>query len=171
MPYGQFGTRLAGGKDSASARYIFTALSPLARKIFHEHDDPILNYLFEDNQKIEPSWYMPIIPTVLINGAEGIGTGWSTKVPNYDTMEVISNLRRMLDGVDPRPMLPSYRGYKGKIVELGENRYVLFGEVAVLDEQAVEITELPARVWTQAYKENVLEPMLNGTDKVPVSIT
>ncbi|VDM34669.1 unnamed protein product [Hydatigera taeniaeformis] len=170
MPYGQFGTRLAGGKDSASARYIFTALSPLARKIFHENDDAILNYLFEDNQKIEPAWYMPVIPMVLINGAEGIGTGWSTKIPNYDTNEVIANLRRMLDGVDPLPMLPSYRGYRGKIVEVGENRYVLFGEIAVLDDQTVEITELPAKTWTQCYKETVLEPMLNGTEKVPVSI-
>ncbi|CUT98959.1 DNA topoisomerase 2 alpha [Echinococcus multilocularis] len=171
MPYGQFGTRLSGGKDSASARYIFTALSPLTRKIFHENDDPILNYLFEDNQKIEPAWYMPVIPMVLINGAEGIGTGWSTKVPNYDTNEVIANLRRMLDGVEPLPMLPSYRGYRGKIVEVGENRYVLFGEIAVLDDQTVEITELPAKTWTQCYKETVLEPMLNGTEKVPVSIS
>ncbi|VDD80575.1 unnamed protein product [Mesocestoides corti] len=171
MPYGQFGTRLSGGKDSASARYIFTALSPLTRKIFHENDDAILHYLFEDNQKIEPSWYIPVIPMVLINGAEGIGTGWSTKVPNYDTAEVIANIRRMLDGVDPLPMLPSYRGYRGKIVEVGENRYILFGEIAVLDDQTVEITELPVRVWTQSYKETVLEPMLNGTEKVPVSIT
>ncbi|VDK31554.1 unnamed protein product [Taenia asiatica] len=170
MPYGQFGTRLAGGKDSASARYIFTALSPLTRKIFHENDDAILNYLFEDNQKIEPAWYIPVIPMVLINGAEGIGTGWSTKIPNYDTNEVIANLRRMLDGVEPLPMLPSYRGYRGKIVEVGENRYVLFGEIAVLDDQTVEITELPAKTWTQWYKETVLEPMLNGTEKVPVSI-
>lgn len=171
MPYGQFGTRLSGGKDAASARYIFTALSPLARRVIHEEDDAILNYLYEDNQKIEPLWYIPIIPMVLINGAEGIGTGWSTKVPNYDIHEVIANLRRMLDGVDPLPMLPSYRGYNGRIVEVGENRYVFFGEIAVLDDQTVEITELPIKVWTQYYKETVLEPMLAGTDKVPVAIT
>ncbi|KAM3184368.1 DNA topoisomerase 2-alpha [Hymenolepis weldensis] len=170
LPIGQFGTRLAGGKDSASARYIFTALSPLSRRVFHEHDDAILNYLQDDNQRIEPEWYIPIIPMVLINGAEGIGTGWSTKVPNYDTLDVISNLRRMLDGLDPRPMLPSYRGYHGKIVEVGENRYVFFGEIAVLDDQTVEISELPVKVWTQTYKEQVLELMLNGSEKVPVSI-
>ncbi|VDN98819.1 unnamed protein product [Rodentolepis nana] len=171
LPIGQFGTRLSGGKDSASARYIFTVLSPLTRKVFHENDDAILNYLQDDNQRIEPEWYIPIIPMVLINGAEGIGTGWSTKVPNYDTLEVISNLHRMLDGLDPRPMLPSYRGYHGKIVEVGENRYIFFGEVAVLDDQTVEISELPVKVWTQTYKEQVLETMLNGSEKVPVSIT
>ena len=45
LPIGQFGTRLTGGKDSASPRYIFTQLSPLTRHIFNPHDDPLLNYL------------------------------------------------------------------------------------------------------------------------------
>ncbi len=113
MPYGQFGTRLAGGKDAASPRYIFTALSPLSRRVFHENDDALLNYLRDDNLKIEPSWYLPVIPMVLVNGAEGIGTGWSTRVPNHDVFAVIKNLRRMLDGADPQPMLPYYRGRRG----------------------------------------------------------
>lgn len=171
LPLGQFGTRLSGGKDAASARYIFTALNEVTRKIFHENDDPILKYLFDDNQKIEPNWYIPIIPMVLVNGAEGIGTGWSTKVPNFSIHEVINNLRRMMDGVDPLPMSPSYRGFNGAIRTLGENRYMIFGEIAVLDDNVVEITELPVKTWTQSYKENVLEPMLNGSEKVPISIT
>uniref|UniRef100_A0A0X3PUD6 DNA topoisomerase 2 n=1 Tax=Schistocephalus solidus TaxID=70667 RepID=A0A0X3PUD6_SCHSO len=170
MPHGQFGTRLSGGKDAASPRYIFTSLSPFTRKIFSERDDAILHYLFEDNQRIEPYWYIPVIPMVLINGADGIGTGWGTKIPNYDVMEVISNLRRMIDGADPLPMLPSFRDFRGVIQELGDNRYVVFGEIAILDEQTVEITELPVRVWTQSYKEGVLEVMLNGSEKVPASI-
>lgn len=81
---GQFGTRLQGGKDSASPRYIFTQLSPLARHIFNEADDALLNYQLDDNQKIEPEWYIPILPMVLVNGADGIGTGWMTKIPNYN---------------------------------------------------------------------------------------
>ena len=84
MPIGQFGTRLAGGKDHASPRYIFTQMSPLTRLIFNANDDPLLKYLNEDNQRIEPEWYMPIIPMVLVNGADGIGTGWMTKIPNYN---------------------------------------------------------------------------------------
>ncbi|VDK88130.1 unnamed protein product [Dibothriocephalus latus] len=170
MPHGQFGTRLTGGKDAASPRYIFTSLSPFTRKIFSERDDAILNYLFEDNQRIEPFWYIPVIPMVLVNGADGIGTGWGTKIPNYDVMEIIANLRRMIDGIDPLPMLPSFRDFRGVIQELGDNRYVVFGEIAILDEQTVEITELPIRVWTQSYKEGVLEVMLNGSEKVPACI-
>ncbi|TGZ52504.1 hypothetical protein CRM22_010616 [Opisthorchis felineus] len=171
LPIGQFGTRLSGGKDAASARYIFTALSPLTRLIFHPADDPLLNYLRDDNQRIEPEWYAPIVPMVLINGAEGIGTGYSTRIPNYNVLEVISNIYRLLDGEDTLPMLPSFRGFCGTIQELEANRYMIHGEVAVLDDDTIEITELPVRTWTQSYKETVLEPMLNGTDKVQPCIT
>jgi DNA topoisomerase-2 len=76
-PEGQYGTRETGGKDHASARYIFTKLSPISRAIFHPDDDPLLNALQEDGCTVEPEWYMPVIPLVLVNGAEGIGTGTS----------------------------------------------------------------------------------------------
>jgi len=81
LPNGQFGTRMMGGKDSASARYIFTCLSPVTRTIFPEADDAVLEYLEEEGQSIEPNFYLPIIPFALVNGAEGIGTGWSTSIP------------------------------------------------------------------------------------------
>ena len=74
MPQGQFGTRLMGGKDAASARYIYTRLDPMARALFHEADDALLDYLNEEGQVIEPKWYVPLIPTVLVNGAGGIDT-------------------------------------------------------------------------------------------------
>ncbi|PKU31925.1 hypothetical protein llap_17771 [Limosa lapponica baueri] len=171
QPIGQFGTRLHGGKDSASPRYIFTMLSPLARLLFPAMDDNILRFLYDDNQRVEPEWYMPIIPMVLINGAEGIGTGWSCKIPNFDIREVVNNIRRLMDGEEPLPMIPSYKNFKGTIDELGPNQYVISGEVSILDSTTIEITELPVRTWTQTYKEQVLEPMLNGTEKTPPLIT
>jgi DNA topoisomerase-2 len=75
MPNGQYGTRDTGGKDHASARYIFTEPSPLSRTVFHPADDSLLNFLKDDNQWIEPEWYLPVLPIVLVNGADGIGTG------------------------------------------------------------------------------------------------
>ncbi|CAH8866181.1 unnamed protein product [Trichobilharzia szidati] len=171
LPIGQFGTRLSGGKDAASPRYIFTSLNSLTRLIFHLGDDPLLNYLFDDNQRIEPEWYAPIIPMVLVNGADGIGTGYATHILNYNVLEIIANLYRMLDGEEPQRMIPSFRGFTGVIEDLGSNRYACYGEIAVLDDDTVEITELPIRTWTQNYKESVLEPMLNGTEKVPATIT
>ncbi|XP_028674298.2 LOW QUALITY PROTEIN: DNA topoisomerase 2-alpha [Erpetoichthys calabaricus] len=171
LPIGQFGTRLHGGKDAASPRYIFTMLSSLARLVFPAVDDNLLKYMYDDNQKVEPEWYIPIIPMVLINGAEGIGTGWACRLPNFDVKEVVNNVRRMLDGDEPLPMLPSFKNFKGTVLELGPNQYIISGEVSVLDSTTVEITELPAKTWTQIYKEQVLEPMLNGSEKTPPLIT
>ncbi|XP_005721681.1 DNA topoisomerase 2-alpha isoform X1 [Pundamilia nyererei] len=171
QPLGQFGTRLHGGKDSASPRYIFTMLSPLARLVFPAVDGNLLKYNYDDNQRVEPEWYIPIIPTVLVNGAEGIGTGWASKIPNYDIREIISNINRMLDGEEPLPMLPNYKDFRGTIEQVMDNQYLNSGEISILDSTTIEISELPVKTWTQAYKENVLEPMLNGTEKVPPLIT
>ena len=171
QPIGQFGTRLTGGKDSASARYIFTMLSPLARFIFHKYDDALLKREYDDNQKIEPVFYVPTIPMILVNGADGIGTGWMTKIPNYNPREIIENLHRMMDGADPKPMVPYYKNFKGVIESCGDYRYVLNGEISVIGPDKVEITELPVGTWTQTYKETVLEPMLHGSEKLPAIIT
>ncbi|XP_026548786.1 DNA topoisomerase 2-alpha-like, partial [Notechis scutatus] len=144
---------------------------PLARLAFPEVDNNVLKFLYDDNQRVEPDWYIPIIPMVLINGAEGIGTGWSCKVPNYDIREVVNNIRRMLDGDEPLRMIPSYKNFKGTIDELGQNHFLINGEISVLNSTTIEISELPVRTWTQTYKEQVLEPMLTGTEKTPSLIT
>ncbi|XP_057320672.1 DNA topoisomerase 2 [Microplitis mediator] len=171
QPRGQFGSRLTGGKDAASPRYIFTMLSPLARFIFHKHDDALLKHEYDDNKKIEPVYYVPVIPMVLVNGADGIGTGWMTKIPNYNPREIVENLYRMMDGGEPKPMKPFYKGFKGTVDPCGEFRYVISGEVSVIGPEKIQITELPIGTWTQTYKETVLEPMLNGNDKTPALIT
>lgn len=164
-PGGQFGTRLSGGKDSASPRYIFTMMTPLTRLIFHPLDDPLLNYEYDDNQRIEPTWYLPIIPMVLINGSEGIGTGWSTKIPNHNPRDIIANLRRMLNGDEPKLLHPWYKNFRGSVESVGHQKYLTIGNVALLDNNKIEISELPIGTWTQTYKENLLEPLLNGSDK------
>lgn len=171
MPNGQFGTRLSGGKDSASARYIFTMPSPLTRLIFHPHDDPLLQYQYEDNQKIEPNWYIPIIPMVLVNGCEGIGTGWSTKIANHNPRQIINCLRQMILGEEPETLYPWYKNFKGAIESFGNTRFFTIGNVSVVEDTKIEITELPIGTWTQAYKENVLEPLLSGNEKVKPIIT
>ena len=114
-PSGQFGTRMMGGKDSASPRYIFTKLEPITRLIYHPDDDAQLTYLQDDGMTIEPEFYVPVIPMVLVNGAEGIGTGWSTNVPNYNPRDIIANLRKMIAGEQPEPMAPYYNGFKGTV--------------------------------------------------------
>ncbi|KJH51305.1 DNA gyrase/topoisomerase IV, A subunit [Dictyocaulus viviparus] len=161
LPIGQFGTRLQGGKDSASPRYIFTQLSPVARTLFPVVDDHVLRFLFEENQRIEPEWYCPIIPLVLVNGASGIGTGWSTSIHNYNPREISENMRKLIRGEQPKPLAPWFKNFRGTIEQLDQSRYVCSGEIAVLSDDTIEITELPIKTWTQTYKESVLEPMLD----------
>ena len=157
-PAGQFGTRLQGGKDAASPRYIFTRLTKIARMIFPEYDDYILDYLNDDGQSIEPKFYVPIIPLVLVNGSEGIGTGWSTKIPNYSLVEIAQGLKSMLKGGDTPWLDPSYRNFKGKITG-GVKSYDIEG-LYEINGNKVTIRELPVGVWTQNYKE-----FLEKTDK------
>jgi len=157
VPQGQFGTRLQGGKDAASPRYIFTRLAHIARSLFHPEDDPLLSYLNEEGQTIEPEYYVPVLPLVLVNGADGIGTGWSTSIPNYNPRDIVVNLMRMLDGEECGPLQPWYSGYRGKIEETISSRglrsYTVSGIINQLDETTLEITELPLKKWTQDYKE------------------
>jgi len=173
LPIGQFGTRLHGGKDSASPRYIFTALNPLTRLLFNPKDDPLFDYINDDGLKVEPEWYCPIVPTVLINGAEGIGTGWSTRIPNYNPREIIKNIKLMIKNQETLPMKPYYKNFRGKIEIIDDYKILTNGEVAIIGDNTVEITELPIGVWTQAYKENVLEPCLHGStnDKDATKVT
>lgn len=170
-PIGQFGTRLQGGKDAASARYIFTSLSPITRSIFHPADDALLAYLDDDGQRIEPEWYVPVVPMVLVNGSEGIGTGWSSSIPNYNPRDIVDNIRRLMAGEPLERMHPWYRGFRGTI-ELegtGTERYRVSGTITKLSDTTVEITELPVKTWTQSYKEQ-LEAWMAGTEKTPAWI-
>lgn len=165
-PSGQFGTRRMGGKDAASPRYIFTMLEKITRTIFHPDDDDLLNYLSDDGMSIEPEYYMPVIPMVLVNGSDGIGTGWSSKIPNYCPRQIISNIRNMLNEEPLEVMHPYYSGFRGEITPdvLQEGKYSCKGVIERTNETTLLISELPIRTWTQDCK-NFLEKMLVSKDR------
>ena len=157
LPLGQFGTRYNGIKGAASPRYIFTNLNPITRKIFMENDDNLLLYNVEEGLKIEPVWYAPIIPMVLVNGAEGIGTGWSTSIPEYNPIDLAKNLIKKIKGETMDKILPWYKGFNGKIYETVDNKgnttYISSGIINLDEEnETVEITELPVKEFTRDYK-------------------
>ena len=158
VPSGQFGTRLAGGKDAASPRYIFTHLTPIARCLFPEEDDILLNYLEDDGQQIEPAYFCPVIPLLLVNGAQGIGTGWSTFIPPHDPLGVIDYIRAKLDGTGELPRIRPYaKGFTGRIdKQANGNGYTSYGKVKQLNDKTVLISELPIGVWTDRYKDHLL---------------
>ena len=132
-PNGQFGTRLQGGKDSASERYVFTQMETITRAIFKPEDDAILDYRDDDGQMVEPVYYVPIIPMILVNGTKGIGTGFSTDVLSYNPVDIINRFteRLMLKGKDDgfvwKELEPYYRGFNGLVTKLVEGRYLVKG--------------------------------------------
>jgi len=153
-PSGQFGTRLDGGKDAASPRYIFTRLTPVTKKLFDQADAPVLKYNMDDGQQVEPEFYAPILPLILINGAEGIGTGFSCFVPPFDPEAVKQNILCALDQVAMVPMTPFYKGFRGTMKKTKDHTWVLEGIVTKEGGQYL-VTELPPGKWIQDFKEHL----------------
>lgn len=167
-PSGNFGSRLAGGSDAASPRYIHTRLSPFARKIFSALDEPNLKHQYDDGKMIEPETFAPVIPMILVNGADGIGTGWSTSIPNYNPVEIVENLKKRMgrlpgheDETSFAPMQPWFRGWKGEVEPAETDRFKFNGIIDIEDNNEVVITELPIRVWTDDFKAR-LEEIISG---------
>jgi DNA topoisomerase-2 len=177
-PNGQFGTRLQGGDDSASERYIFTQLNPLTRFIFPEADDAVLTYLEDDGHPVEPMHYVPIVPLLLINGSKGIGTGFSTDILCYNPLSIIDYLITTIKQgqteaqalSEPAVIMPYYEGFKGTITAINETKYLIRGKYEILSDKQVRITELPVGTWTDDYKQH-LEDLIEGDKTLKGSAT
>ena len=153
LPLGQFGSRLMGGSDSASPRYIHTRLSPQASLLFRQEDMAILKYIVEEGTQIEPRYYIPVAPLVLMNGALGIGTGFSTSIPCFRPQDVIANVRRLIAGEEPFPMSPWYRGFTGELAQI-DGKYWSLGRFERKGATVLDILELPVGTWTENAKEH-----------------
>jgi DNA topoisomerase-2 len=153
-PCGQFGTRLMGGKDASQTRYIFTKLTKDARKLFDAKDDAVLKYLDDDGKPIEPEYYVPILPTVLVNGTEGIGTGFSCYVPPFNPKDICENIERAISGQPLKEMKPWFDKFKGRVFKNEEGFWITEGVWSTNSAgTSIKITELPPGRWTQDYKE------------------
>ena len=154
LPNGQFGTRLKGGEDHASERYIFTMLNTtITKDLFQESDKHILNYQDDDGTSIEPEYYAPIIPMVLVNGSKGIGTGFSTDIMCYNPTQLIQYIENKLNGLNSFPVIePYYEGFKGTIKKISPDKYLIKGCYKLTGTDKIEITELPIGIWTEKYK-------------------
>ena len=163
IPSGQFGTRLEGGRDAASPRYIFTQLSPIARLLFPVEDDMLLDYKEEDGQLIEPEYFCPIIPLLLVNGCQGIGTGWSTSIPPHNPIDVLNYVRAKLEENELPSIEPYVRGFDGSIsVDGSGGNYITDGIITSPSKSSVTISELPIGTWTNNYKTSLVAMMKKG---------
>jgi DNA topoisomerase II len=169
-PDGGFGTRLEGGKDAASARYIYTKLEAMTEYIFRSEDDPLLTQVNDDGDLVQPEHYVPIIPMILVNGCTaGIGTGWSCTIPCYNPKDLVESIRVWLENdgevllEDPDngqiismlpEIIPWYRGFNGDISSDGTNRYITTGIVnKTTPVNTYSVTELPIGMWTCKFKD------------------
>lgn len=162
VPQGMFGSRDLGGKDAGQSRYIYTYMQDIVKKIFHPDDNALLDYLSDDDgNKIEPEYYVPIIPMILVNGTSGIGTGYSTDVACYNIKDIITNLLRLMENQEQIKMIPWYKNFRGTIVESETNPgvFIVTGKWQRVNDTKILITELPIGVWTSKYKE-FLEELL-----------
>jgi DNA topoisomerase-2 len=172
VPSGQFGTRLQGGNDSASERYIFTLLNRITRSIFPAMDDNILKYLNDDGTSVEPIFYAPIIPMILINGSKGIGTGFSTDIMSYDPLQVIGYLKSKLSGeVYNLDFVPYYEGFQGTIEKISDFKFLIKGRYEKVAPDKIRVTELPVGYWTENFKEHLESLIEPGQDKEGKKIT
>ena len=162
VPQGQFGTRLQGGKDSASPRYIHTYLQPGVRKLVPEADFEVLKYRDDDGLPVEPEWYAPVLPMLLVNGARGIGTGYSTNIPPCDPKVLKKMLISKITAGHPlssTKLVPYYEGFKGTYTEEGAvGVYKKVGDEFV-------VTELPPGTWTADYREWLEKELAEGRIK------
>lgn len=173
---GQLGTRTGSikgfGKNHGSPRYIYTKLHPITRKIFIEIDDHILEYLDDDGFKIEPRYYLPIIPMCLVNGSIGIGTGWSTNIPKYNVFDIINIMNYIIKNKrcpDTEP-IPYYRNWNGKIESvISENGFIRYFSIGKFNvdpkNNIIYITELPVMETTYNFKKHLNKLIINGTIK------
>jgi len=156
-PVGQFGSRLHGGKDSASPRYVHTYLEDIVAKLFRKEDNGLLKYLDDDGETVEPEYYLPVVPLLAVNGSLGIGTGYSTDIPPYKPDDLICLLRHRLEGsldtLGGRPLDPWWFGFRGKTVRKDDQTWLTRGLYECDDvKRTVTITELPVGMWTKDYK-------------------
>jgi DNA topoisomerase-2 len=150
MPVGQFGSRTHGGSDAASVRYLFTQFSPWTSILFDSRDDSIL---CPGNPV--PEFYVPILPMCLVNGGEGIGTGFSCKIPPFNPSDIKANILRILDRKPLEKMTPWFRGFRGKTTKIDDSSWLFEGTVTKMSAGKCRVTELPPGVWTQKFKESL----------------
>ena len=165
-PIGQFGSRLQGGKDAAQSRYIFTKLNPITRALFNEADDILCKYLNDDGTPIEPEYYYPIIPTILVNGSQGIGTGYSTSIPMYNPLDICNYIKTKINKEESQLSLkPWYKGFKGKIESTSKGSFITRGKFTIVKNNIINISELPVNVWTEKYIETLEKHMVERGKK------
>jgi len=156
-PEGNFGNSLA--HNASASRYIFTKKSKWFDLILNPDDRNIINYRFFEGDSIEPFFYVPIVPLILVNGSSGIGSGYAQKILPRKLEFVIDALEKLLNDKKVKNITPSLNSFNGNVIILGDNRVEIVGKFEKGDAK-LTITDLPFSYERDAYikeLENLVE--------------
>jgi len=162
---GQMGSRIQLGKDAASARYIYTKMDKCTDILFPKEDDVLLERVIDDGDVVEPVYYVPIIPLILVNGVNaGIGTGFSSSIPCYNPVDVIKYIKHWLENKTfcrksmkhLKPLIPSYKNFRGEIQQIDTNKFKTTGILKPGKKKGeYKISEIPITVSIDKFKERL----------------
>ena len=150
VPSGMFGTRLEGGNDCADPRYVFTELAAVTRDLFPQVDTDLLTQVEEDGYRCEFSYYLPVIPTVLLNGCSGIAVGYSCQIPPYHPMDLVEAMEKLCRCEGFR-LEPYFEGFVGQTGTSDQGKLYTQGVITKSSENCLTISELPVGQWTMDY--------------------
>lgn len=158
--YGQFGSRLLNGKDHASPRYIKTMLEKIAHILFPSVDTELLPKEMDDGKECEVAGFIPILPMCVINGCEGIASGYSTTIPPHNPEDVLAYVRAWIANDCSQPddfpsFKPWWRGFKGSVEIEKDKNGKLWRSTGVLKHvkgNKWQVTELPIGLCTEKFK-------------------
>ena len=160
---GQFGSLRS--PQPGAARYIGTKLSENFRLIYKDFD--LLDYKEEEGETIEPKYFLPIIPTVLLNGSSGIAVGFASNVLNRDIKSIIDSCVRVIEGKKLSSIKPSLNEFTGEFIQDKENpkRWIIRGKFQKVNTSTVKISELPPSMTYEKYEE-ILDKLVDNKDIV-----
>ena len=159
LPIGQFGSRYKGGDDAGSARYISTKLNKSVVELLYPIiDNDLLEYHIIDGELAEPKYFIPILPTVLLEDISLPSTGWKIEVYARDIEQVINNVKNLINDESSKISKMKYfkNKFKGKEVK-NKNTNMLIGlyEIPKNSKDTLIINELPPKVWNEKYIDSL----------------
>lgn len=160
---GQFGSLRS--PQAGAPRYIGTKLSDNFRLLYKDFE--LLDIKEEEGEEIEPKFFLPIIPTVLINGSSGIAVGFASNIMNRDVKSIIDACVKVLGGKNPSEVKPSLNGFTGEYIQDSENskRWIIRGKFDRVNTSTVKISELPPSMTYEKYEE-ILDKLVENKDIV-----
>lgn len=149
--HGQYGSLRV--QAIGAPRYIGTKLSKNFRLLYKDFE--LLEGQVEEGYEVEPKFFLPIIPMVVVNGSSGIAVGYSTNILNRNPLDVVNACLGYLQGRKSKELKPWLKEFSGDYIRdvSNPNKWIIVGRYEVLNSTSVRVTELPPSISFEKYEE------------------